>query len=233
MNVGLYRGAVAMQLQMRRLDSISSNLANLGVSGYKRVGDASRSFEVQGPHGRVWGQQADRSVDFAQGSLERTGRHLDLALQGPGFFAVEAPEGERYTRDGEFQLTPDGNLVTTQGWPVAWDVRDGLIDPTAEPLAIDADGNVRQGLNEIGRLRVVDFEDQQALLPGGRGTWRAPAGLAEATAEGAVHQDALEESNATAVSEMVAMVETQRQFDVLSRTVAAIQELDQRLMRSS
>ena len=223
-----------MQVQSRRMDSIATNLANLSVNGYKRFGEATEVFEVPGRHGqKLWGQRADAQVDFSQGNLNRTGRELDLALTGSGFFAVESPDGEVYTRDGEFQLTAEGNLVTMHGWPVAWSVRDGLIDPTGEQLAIDAEGNVRQGLVDIGRLRIADFSDPQSLRPGERGTWEAPAGLAEATPTAVVNQGALEESNATAVEEMVAMVATQRHFDVLTRTVSAIQEIEQRLTRSN
>lgn len=220
-----------MQAQTRRMDAIATNLANQGVSGFKRFGDATESYEVQGAHGTLWGQRTDRQIDWSQGNLNRTGRELDLALFGEGFFAVESPEGERYTRDGEFHLTPEGSLVTSQGWAVAWEVRDGLVDPTGRALTVDGDGNVRQGEVEIGRLKLVDFVDKQALVPGGRGTWSAPAGAQEATVEAAVQQGSLEESNATSVEEMVSMIETQRHFDVLTRTVAAIQELEQRLNR--
>lgn len=232
MNVGQYRGAVAMQVTARRMDSIATNLANLSVNGYKAFEDASASYEVEGRHGKLWGQTTDRRIDWSQGNLKRTGRELDLALFGEGFFAVESPDGERYTRDGEFQLTPEGNLITTQGWPVAWDVRDGLIDPTGSALTVDGDGNVRQGIVDIGRLRLVDFEDKQRMVPSERGTWAAPSGLGEATSTASVNQGALEESNTTAVDQMVSMIQTQRHFDVMARTVAAIKEIEERLTRS-
>lgn len=232
MNVGLYRSAVAMQTQAQRMDSIAVNLANTGVSGFKRFEQATESFEIQSKHGPLRGQRASTQVDYAQGNMKRTGRDLDLGLSGQGFFAIETPGGEHYTRDGEFHLSPEGNLVTPKGDPVAWDVRNGLIDPVGVSLTVEGDGNVRQGQTPIGRLRIVDFEDRQALRPDGKGLWIAPDNAKEATATAVVNQGALEESNATAVTEMVNMIATQRQFDLLSRTVSAIQELEERLTRS-
>ena len=233
MNVGLYSGAVSMQTQAKRLDTIAENLASLSLTGYKRFQEAFESYEIQGPGGRTLkGQRTLRLVDFSQGNLNRTGRDLDLALAGDGFFAVESPDGERYTRNGEFRTTSDGVLVNARGWPVAWETRSGLLDPTGEGVTVDETGSVRQGQTDLGRLRVVDFEDKQALVRGDAGTWIAPEGLAEATATATVQQGALEESNATAVVEMVEMIETQRHFDTLARTLSGIQEIEQRLTRS-
>jgi flagellar basal-body rod protein FlgF len=230
-NVGLYRSAVAMAAQQRDLDSVASNLANLGTVGFKRGVTAAHELEVQRPRGPVRGLSTFAQVDFTQGNLQRTGRPHDLALYGEGFFAVEGPEGERYTRDGTFHTTEAGILVTEDGFPVAWETLQGTIDPVGDPLKVDGEGNVRQGLQDIGRLRIVDFEDKKPLRLDAFGLWKAPPRLKEIPATGRVEQYALEESNATGVEEMVAMIGIQRSFEVTARVFEAIDKTYERLTR--
>lgn len=231
MNVGLYRSAVAMSAQQRRLDSIAANLANAGTVGFKRGVTAAHEVEVERPRGKVRGVTTLAEVDFAQGNLQRTGREHDLALFGDGFFAVESPEGEVFTRDGSFHLTEAGVLVTEDGFPVAWDTLQGSIDPVGLPLKIDEEGNVRQGIQDVGRLRVVAFEDNHALRLDSRGHWVAPEGQRPGPAEARVNQYALEDSNANGVEEMVAMIGVQRSFEVVARAFEAIDKTYERLTR--
>ncbi|MEW6073614.1 MAG: flagellar hook basal-body protein [Planctomycetota bacterium] len=232
MNVGLYRGAGALHAQQSRLEAIARNLANLSTVGYKRETEALRQHVVPGRGGERRGVVIERTVDFSQGDLRRTGLPYDLALYGEGFFAVEGPDGEMYTRDGSFRLGPDGTLLTAEGHPVAWAELQRPIDPqSAHPPVVDGDGTVRQGGGDIGRLRIVDFADDQKLRPDGQGYWHAPADLSEATATAMVHQGALEESNATGIEEMIEMIGVQRQFDSVARAMKSIQESYSRLTR--
>jgi flagellar basal body rod protein FlgG len=230
-NVGLYRSAVAMAAQQRRLDSISANLANLGTVGFKRGVTAAHEVEVERPRGKVRGVTTLAQVDFSQGNLQRTGRELDLALFGDGFFCVDGPEGEVYSRDGNFQMTEAGVLVDEQGLPLAWAEFTGAIDPVGLPLVIDEEGHVRQGVQDIGRLKVVEFADRSRLAKDGMGYWAAPAGLAERASTTRVHQYALEDSNANGVEEMVAMIGVQRSFEVVARVFQAIDQTYERLTR--
>lgn len=230
-NVGLYRSAVAMSAQQRRLDSISANLANVGTVGFKRGVTASHEVEVERPRGKVRGVTTLAQVDFAQGNLQRTGRELDLALFGEGFFAVESPDGEAYTRDGTFHMSEAGVLVSEEGFPVAWDEFQGAIDPVGLPLVIDEAGGVRQGNQTIGRLRVVDFADKSVLTRDRNGLWAAPRGSLPTSGEGRVHQYALEDSNANGVEEMVDMIGVQRSFEVVARVFEAIDQTYERLTR--
>ena len=231
MNVGLYRGAVAMVAQGRRLETISSNLANLGTVGYKRSTTASHEFQATRQNRRVRGLSVRSQVDFSQGNLSRTGRAYDLALFGDGFFAIEGENGELYTRDGSFHPTPDGLLVTEEGHPVVWEHRQAVIDPSGLPIVVDGEGNVRQGLVEIGRLRVVDFKDKAALGRTQQGFWQAPPRLPEATATATVHQYTLEESNANGMEEIVAMIGVQRSFESIANVLSSIEEGYRRLTR--
>ncbi len=233
MSVGLYRAAVAMVGHERRLDAIASNLANLETAGFKRNASATHEFRVQRGLGEVRGQALQTQVDFTQGNLRKTGRAYDLALFGDGFFAVEGPNGPLYTRAGVFQPTPEGVLVTEEGFEVAWKRRSGAIDTGGLPVRIDGDGFVRQGSTEIGQLEVVDFVDREAMQLTAGGFWQAPPGARPATATAVVNQYALEESNATGVEEIVAMIGVQRAFESVSGLVRSIQESYSRLTRST
>lgn len=230
-NVGLYRSAVAMSAQQRRLDSIAANLANIGTVGFKRGVTAAHEVEVERPRGKVRGVTTLAEVDFAQGNLLRTGREHDLALFGDGFFAIDSPEGEVYSRDGSFHLTEAGVLVSEEGSPIAWDNLQGSIDPVGLPLKIDEEGNVRQGVQDIGRLRIVAFDDNHALTKDARGYWVAPPGTRPGQSEARVNQFALEDSNANGVEEMVAMIGVQRSFEVVARVFEAIDKTYERLTR--
>lgn len=231
MNVGLYRSAVAMSAQQRRLDSIASNLANVGTNGFKRGVTAAHEIEVQRPRGPVRGVTTLAEVDFSQGNLQRTGRPEDLALYGDGFFAVESPDGEVYTRDGSFYMSDGGSLVSEEGFPLAWDRVGGAIDPVGLPIVIDEAGNVRQGPQDIGRLKVVDFADKSQLRKDRNGFWTAPPSAQRIAAEGRVHQYALEESNSNGVEEMVEMIGVQRSFEVVAKLFQSIDQTYERLTR--
>ncbi len=215
----------------RELDGLSTNLANLGTVGYKRGRSAFHEFSVPRQSGDVRGVVIRTNVDFSQGDLERTGRDLDLALLGEGFFAVEGPAGEVYTRVGDFHLTPQGVLVAEDGRPVNWQRRPVAIDPEGERLTIESDGTVRQGSTELGRLRIVDFADRQRLTRDAAGYWVAPPEARQAVPTAAVHQYALEGSNGNGIEEMVAMIGVQRAFESVARVVSSIEESYRRLTR--
>jgi flagellar basal body rod protein FlgG len=231
MSVGLHKSAIALVGLERELEGISSNLANLGTVAYKRDRSAFHEFSVPRRTGDVRGVAVRSQVDFSQGDLERTGRDLDLALLGEGFFSVEGPAGEVYTRVGDFRLSPEGVLVTQDGLPLNWHRKPVAIDVAGGPLAVDSDGTVRQGSNELGRLRIVDFADRQRLTRDAQGNWVAPADLRRTTPTAAVHQYALEGSNGNGIEEMVAMIAVQRAFESVGRVVASIEESYRRLTR--
>ncbi len=234
MSVGLYRGAVALVGLERELEALSNNLANVGTVGFKRSRSAFQEFRVEpspGEAGDVRGIAVRSQVDFSQGDLRRTGRDLDLALFGDGFFAVEGPSGELLTRDGSFHLTPDGVLVTEEGYALNWDKRTGTIDTAGHPLVFGPDGSLRQGEIDIGRLRIVDLEKRELLRRDARGYWIAPPRAAETVPTGTVHQYALEESNENGVEEIVALIGVQRAFEAVARVVSSIDESYRRLTR--
>jgi len=231
MNQGLYSGVSAMAGAERRLDVIAHNLANLGTTAFKRQESFTRSLDSATLHGRRRDIAVRALVDFTQGGLRRTGNPTDLALMGAGWFAAEGPRGEVYTRAGNFHVDGKGELLTGDGYPVAWAVRDGAIEPAGESLLIDGEGVVRQGDRVIGRLRLVNFERPDQMRQDARGYWNAPRGLREAAHEAVVHQGTLEQSNAVATDEMIQLIELQRSFESAATLVRSVDESYQRLLQ--
>jgi flagellar basal-body rod protein FlgF len=233
MNVGMYRGVKAMEASERRLAAITSNLANMRSTAYKRVAAVQHGEATNSTQNDRSGVETNLSIDWTQGPLERTGVSTDLALTGGGFFTVEGPEGELYTRDGQFQVTEAGDLVTQDGLPVAWDGGRGTIDPIGEALVISLDGSVNQGSQNLGKLKLVDFEAREKLDQERHGYFVASPALKQIPADAEVHQFSLEGANVSSVEELVRLIETQRAFEAGSRVVQLIGETYQRLASSA
>lgn len=232
MNNGLYQGAAALRASEKRLEAVAHNLANVDTTAFKRQGTAAHSFVVETANGPKKGLRTELSVDWSQGNLDRTGNAYDLALFGDGFFAVDAPSGEVYTREGSFQINADGVLLTPDGHPVAWEEKFGVIDPAGAPVVVSTDGMMAQGQREVGRLRLVDFADRSRLSQNAQGYYEAPPGAKRRTAVAEVHQGALERSNSVGLEEVVEMITIQRAFEAASHVMSMIDDSYQRLTRS-
>lgn len=231
MDSGLYSGVSAMDVGQRRMDSIAANLANVTTPAFKRLSTSTQAFKIEQGGREVPGLRIEQTVDFAQGILERTGNPTDVALVGDGFFAVDGPSGEMYTRNGTFRLDEQGNLLTSEGYAVAWDGGGGRIDPIGAELVIDPSGTVHQGASTLGKLKLVAFEDTSALELNRRGYYVAPPRLPRSEASAEVHQGALERSNVSAVDELVSMIQVQRSFEVASNLMRSIDQTYRRLVQ--
>lgn len=225
----MYWGVNAMSAAERGLDVIATNLANLSVNGYKRQGTATQSFDVVMRNRLERRLSSQATLDFAQGDLVPTGNAYDLALQGPGFFAIETEAGERYTRNGRFHVDEAGNLLTQDGRPVAWEGGRGTIDLEDVEPSIDAEGVVWQGSERVGQLKLVDFADDSRLVADGASAYRTVGDARPITRRGEVLQGKLELSNVSAVDEMVAMVALQRGYEASTRLLSAIDATYRRL----
>lgn len=229
MDTGLYSGIEAMRAGERQLDAIAANLANLDSPAYKRQNTVTHAFDVGTGERRHRAIVTQTSTDFSQGELSRSGNPLDLALEGDGFFVVETPSGEAYTRNGSFNLDAQGVLRTADGHPAAWEGARGRVESIGEAVTIDGTGVVRQGANQVGKLRLVDFTDKQALTIDKEGYYHAPRGLAPTTPTAIVHQGALEKSNSSSIDELVAMIRVQRGFESAASLVRSIDQSYRRL----
>lgn len=229
MNRGIYSAASAMAAAERRVEAISSNLANAGAIGFKRKGLVTHSFRST-LNSQMSPQVTNReAIDFSQGPLRSTSGDFDLALEGRGFFSIDTPGGEVYTRNGSFQIDQNGVLQTRDGYPVAWEGSRGTIDPAGAPVSIDSAGNVRQGSNEIGRLRIVDFANTSGLEVERSGNLRARADMVEQPPTGLVRQGMLENANVNAIDEMVGLIAAQRSFESSARLISSIEQIMRRI----
>lgn len=230
--VGLSR-----QMTLRReLETVANNVANVNTSGFKA--DRLIFQEYMRNPARIDAQTnaADRPVRFVidprtvtnheTGTLDRTGAELDVALQGPGFFAVQTARGERYTRAGSFLLNAQGELVTptgervlTEGGPISFTPADGRIT-----IAADGSISTQQGLR--GKLRVSTFADPTRLSKEGDNLFAAPEGVrAEPAPQTRVQQGAIERSNVAPVLEVARLVEITRNYQSISQVLDRTQDL--------
>ncbi len=224
----------------------SHNLANVGTPGFRADLAAFRSEPVYGPGypSRVYAVLEPPSADFSHGSIAWTGRDLDVAVEGDGWIAVQAPDGgEAYTRAGDLRLTANGVLLTGGGHAVLGDAGPIALPP-AQKLEIGPDGTISiQPLGQdpanlaiVNRIKLVN-PPHDALVKGDDGLVRsAAADVAPADAGVRLAVGALENSNVNAVEAMVSLIERSRQFEMqvkLMRTAEANDRASTELMRIS
>lgn len=208
-----------MVARARQQDAIANNLANSETAGFKRESIFMRRLEAaQADARQPWfvPLQQEKYTDFSQGSLDLTGNPFHSAIDGPGFFVVESPEGERYTRSGNFTLNDEGQLVTSDGFPVLSD--SGPIVLTDDNFVVGEHGEVSQDGVDRGRLRVVRFDDPQSLTALGRNLYTTTAEALE-DPESLVRQGYLERANFDLVQQMVEMMTTFRYFETAQKAV--------------
>jgi flagellar basal-body rod protein FlgF len=203
---------------------VANNLANVGTTGYREETASFRAVPVQGDGlpTRVFTQDTTTGANLAPGAIQKTGRDLDVAVQGQGWLAVEGRDGqEAYTRNGSLQISPEGILQTRTGLNV---LSEGgpLSIPANATVTIARDGTVSavqagQALKNIvtvGRLKLVN-PPEGSLVKGQDGLFRTRDGQpADTSPEVALVSGALESSNVNAVETMVSMITLARQFEM-------------------
>lgn len=208
---GLYTAAHALHYWENRQKVAAHNLANVETSGFK----AERVFARLIEESYV---AAETETDFSEGKLTPTGRTLDLALEGPGFFVIETDLGERLIRGGSLRLDEIGRIVDPSGNPLLGE--RGEIFVPAGNLDIDAEGIVTVDGQEIDRIRVETVPPGTEMIREGAGRFLAdvePTPIAPI--ERRVRQGYLEESNVSAIESMVELIDIQRSFAAVQRTV--------------
>lgn len=220
--------ASGLQARMDSLDLLANNLANTSTSGFKTDREFYNTYLSSDAFNSPDPAVGDSPVverhwtDFAQGSLTSTGNPTDLALSGRGFFAVNGPNGTLYTRNGGFQVSPQGTLITSQGYPVR--LTDGqplTLDPNAA-LVIGSDGTVSQNGAQLGQLQLVDFADPSLLQKAEDINFRSPDPqrvAPQAATNVQVAQGKLESSNASPTEAAARMVMLLRHFEMLQKAV--------------
>ena len=208
----------------RAMDVIANNIANASTPGFKR--EAAKFEEFVAMMRPAEGQTGMQPVSFvkdaglmrdsSQGNIEQTGATYDVAIAGPGYFAIQTPAGVRYTRDGHFSLDNNGNLVTSQGYQVQGDGGPILITPNDGEINIAPDGTISSVVNGIGnqlaKLKVVEFPNISALTKLGANLYSTTQTATTSTAA-TVRQGALEASNVQPIIEISHMIEVMRSYE--------------------
>jgi flagellar basal-body rod protein FlgG len=216
---GIYKTAASMVPRERLQEIIANNLANAETSGFKKdslflriVKDQQNVTNKLNPAWEV--RMIDKIyTDYSEGALENTGRNLDLAVQGNGFFVVQTPNGEAYTRNGALTMSPAGILVNSDNMPI---LTDGgpLTIPSGAELVVGSSGQVSVNGQMVGTMRVVNFAEPYQLDKASGSLFTAPTGVAPTAATSVViRQGYLEKSNVDVLREMVSMIESYRSFE--------------------
>ena len=253
---GWYIGSSGMNAQQNRLDAIANNLANVDTAGFKRDVSVTKSFpelllrrtEADGVYKTPFGsadvapiigklglgvETNENYTVFEQGSFRGTSMNTDIALAGEGFFAVDTPGGERYTRNGNFILGKEGILTTKDGYPLMGE--NGIIRLEDDKFTVNEDGIITTKENEvIDRIKIVRFENERYLKKMGNSFWASnsvsgEAYIAEGMERPRMLQGYMETSNVNVVNEMVRMIEVNRAYEASQKTIQSEDSMMQTL----
>lgn len=226
---GLYVAAEGMAARQKAQDAIANNLANLNTTGFKADRPVFETvyerqlYRVQGAQAQPIGPLSSGAIlrelytDWQPGALITTGNPLDAAIDGAGFFAIQTPQGVRYTRNGAFQLSADGTLITREGNPVLGVANQPIRVPPNAPVHLGEDGSVLANGVRVGQLLIV----QGDLLKTPEGDF---AGAAQPVPNPRIAAGTLESSNVNMVREMVTMIELIRAYETHQKAILAHDE---------
>lgn len=246
----LWTAASGMAAQQFNVDLLANNIANINTVGFKkqRTDFQDLYYDISAKPGTKAGQQGRNPTGtqvgtgvnvsgttriFAEGSIEPTGRPMDMAIEGDGFFEVLLPDGATtaYTRAGDVHIDADGRLVSPDGYFLqpAITIPDGVAE---SQVSIAADGTVTVTQNNVestvGQITLARFRNNSGLLATGRNLFEAteasgPAitGTATSAGFGTIRGGMLEKANVEAVTELVNLIVAQRAYELNSKSIAA------------
>lgn len=226
---GIYIALSGAILKRGNMDIFAQNIANINTSGYKRERLSFRDFLVPADNnitgvsdGRTMAVLSQSLIDFSQGALVKTGNPVDLALKGPGFFALE---GGMYTRNGNFTIDGEGYLITQDGKKVLGD--GGPVSVRGSNIIVSPSGEIQVDGISSGKLRIVDFNDRTVLKKLSGGVFATSEQGNDV--EGQVSQGYLESSNVDAVRELIDMIEAHREFETYQKMIQSFDEASSRI----
>jgi flagellar basal-body rod protein FlgG len=221
----------------KELELLSHNLANTNTPGFKqellylwRVDSPAESTDPLGQRQAAYLNV--RSLDMTQGNLHQTGNDTDFALDGPGFFKVQTPQGIRYTRNGMFRLNKDWQLSTQEGYLVQGKNGPITLNPSDQNYYMDLEGGIHMDKSLGDQMLVVDFANPQGLARQGHCLYAAtPASGQETPAQATkVREGEIEESNLDTTAEMVQLVNIQRTFEAYLKVLDTFAAKDQKII---
>lgn len=221
----------------RQLDVVANNIANMNTPGYKgekvmftdyltRTLNSDSAFKER----VLFPRDIGLARDMREGAWQPSGNPLDVAIEGDGFFVVETAAGPMYTRNGHFRLNQDGALIASNGNPVLSTNGTPLFfAPNEAQITIAKDGTVLTENGPVGQIRVVTFDDKQALQKEADSLFYTDQQPRDVAAP-AIHQGVLEGSNINAVVEMTRMIEINRSYANAQKMIESEHERQRRAM---
>jgi len=222
-------GGAARVLEQQTV--LGNNMANLSTTGFREQLSNYRSVPLVAPQGlptRVATVASTPGSNFEQGVMVETGSPLDMAIAGNGWFAVQTPTGQAYTRGGEFAVSSQGLLVNQQGYPVLSADNAPIEVPERGALTFASDGTITAlgagdnptDIQVLGQLRLVNPPSAQ-LLRGDDGLFRTPAGAPPVQQEAgvSVRSGFVEKSNVSAAETMVGLIQNARMFEMQMKII--------------
>ena len=235
---GIMDATAGMMARDIQQEISANNLANAQTTGFKKdrlfyteLVDYQLALQKGKTPNSLNQLASGQRTIYEQGVLTRSGNPMDVALTDSGFFVVDNGAGEKYTRNGHFHVNPDGILVTADGDPVMGS--GGEITLESGPVAITEDGIVVQNGNNMGNLRIVDFDDTRGLKKEGHHLYTQTdrQSIPRDLENPKVVSGSVEESNVNVVQQMVEMIQLQRAFDFAQRSIHSQDETLQMAVR--
>jgi flagellar basal-body rod protein FlgF len=228
MNYGLYSIFLGMRSRQNTLEAQANNIANASTTGFKAERMIYSAYESQNDgksdkQSLVGGVLSSSGIDFTEGSIQQTGRSLDVAIEGDAFLQIQTPRGVRFTRAGNLTLNAGGQLVTKNG-----DLVVGETGPITVPregeLSIGEDGNMSVDGQTFDKLKLVRFNNPAAgLIKEGDSLFLLSGReQPQENVKSKLVQGSLENSNINSISEMVAMINNNREFESLQKSLTLL-----------
>src|SRR5271166_3536549 len=250
---GFYAACAGLRAQSEALEVAAHNLANLNTTGFRGQQTTFRSlvassggtlpnemsnvvYSVLNRATNNFGVLEGSHMDMTAGNLVTTGNSLDVAIEGSGFFAIQTAGGTRYTRNGSFQVSSGGQLVTAAGDLVLGDPalkEKGGINVPAGAVSISSDGTLSVDGAVAGNIQLVEFAPGTRLISEGGSLLAAPLGSVpqpslqsssqsslQSSSQSMLKQGALESSNVNPISSVVALIGVQREAEMLQRAMS-------------
>ncbi len=235
---GIFATLNGKSASARRLDVISNNLANALTPGFKatrvlfNVSDAPEPETDPGLANPTYVNMSDTYIHFSDAPIAHTGNPFDLAIEGPGFFAISTPQGTMYTRNGQFSLNGDKQLVTQDGRPVMGD-SGGEIILDGKDINIEIDGTIYVDRVRIDKVKIVDFADKKDLKNYGASMFinTNKDNVEQPVEAPSVKQGAYEGSNVEVMKELVDMIATMRAYETYTKVDQAFNDLMGKLLQ--
>ncbi|MDE3154016.1 MAG: flagellar hook basal-body protein [Acidobacteriota bacterium] len=227
MGSGAYLALSGLQTRIDQLDLLSADVANAGTTGYKGQGTSTygntRPTFDQTLKSAVDPTLGEVKVNFQPGTIAPTGRALDFAINGKGFFMVDTAAGPRYTRAGGFVRLTDGTLATADDHSPVEGIDDRpIVLPPAGQLTVDSDGTIRVNGAQVGQVKIVDFQNYANLQRQGAARFSAIGEQPTTVDRPDVVSGALEQSNVSVERDMARVVELSRTFDAMNKGISVL-----------